>query len=155
MSQMKEELSARKRFAEGARILAVDDNQVNLAVLEGWLKDFKVEVDCARSGKRALKMLGAKHYDLVLLDHLMPEMDGIETLGYIRDLGGSYATLPVIALTANVSGDSRRRYMQAGFSDFLEKPIVLSELERVLQTYLSQDDRAQTGAPVTGKNKEE
>ena len=153
--RMKEELSARKRFAEGARILAVDDNQVNLAVLEGWLKDFKVDVDCARSGKRALKMLGAKHYDLVLLDHLMPEMDGIETLGHIRDLGGSYATLPVIALTANVSSDSRRRYMQAGFSDFLEKPLVLSELERVLETYLPQDDRAETGAPVTGKNKEE
>ena len=54
-------------------------------------------------------MIGAKHYDLILLDHLMPEMDGIETLGHIRDMGGSYAKLPVIALTANVSGDSRRR----------------------------------------------
>ena len=138
--RMQEELSARKNFAKGAKILAVDDNQVNLAVLEGWLKDFKVEVDCARSGKRALKMVGAKDYDLVLLDHLMPEMDGIETLGHIRDLGGRYETLPVVALTANVSGDSRRRYMQAGFSDFLEKPISVQALERVLQTFLPSEE---------------
>ena len=100
------------------------------------MKDYEVELDCAISGKRALKMIGAKHYDLILLDHLMPEMDGIETLGHIRDMGGSYVELPVIALTANVSGDSRMRYMQAGFSDFLEKPISVPELERVLETYL-------------------
>ncbi|MGN0336635.1 MAG: response regulator [Lachnospiraceae bacterium] len=141
--RMKEELSVRKSYAKGAKILAVDDNQVNLAVLEGLLKDFDVELDCALNGKRALKMIGAKHYDLVLLDHLMPEMDGMETLGHIRDMGGSYATLPVIALTANVSGDSRRRYMQAGFSDFLEKPISVSELERVLETYLPNGDQSE------------
>ena len=134
--RMKEELSVRKAYAKGARILAVDDNQVNLAVLEGLLKDCDVQIDCALNGKRALKMLAAKHYDLVLLDHLMPEMDGIETLGHIRDMGGSFVTLPVIALTANVSGDSRVRYLQAGFSDFLEKPISVPELERVLETYL-------------------
>ena len=141
--RMKEELSVRKSYAKGAKILTVDDNQVNLAVLEGLLKDFDVELDCALNGKRALKMIGAKHYDLVLLDHLMPEMDGMETLGHIRDMGGSYATLPVIALTANVSGDSRRRYMQAGFSDFLEKPISVSELERVLETYLPNGDQSE------------
>ena len=134
--RMKEELAVRKTYAKGAKILAVDDNQVNLAVLEGLMKDYDVRLDCAISGKRALKMLAAKHYDLVLLDHLMPEMDGIETLGHIRDMGGGYETLPVIALTANVSGDSRCRYMQTGFSDFLEKPISVSELERVLETYL-------------------
>ena len=134
--RMKAELSVRKPYAKGARILAVDDNQINLAVLEGLLKDYDVQLDCAISGKRALKMIRAKEYDLILLDHLMPEMDGMETLGHIRDIGGDYAKLPVIALTANVSGDSRRRYMQAGFSDFLEKPISVSELERVLETYL-------------------
>ena len=144
--RMKEELSVRKSYAKGAKILAVDDNQVNLAVLEGLLKDFDVELDCALNGKRALKMIGAKHYDLVLLDHLMPEMDGMETLGHIRDMGGSYATLPVIALTANVSGDSRRRYMQAGFSDFLEKPISVSELERVLETYLPNEQQPEKSA---------
>ena len=134
--RMKAELSMRKPYAKGARILAVDDNQINLAVLEGLLKDYDVQLDCAISGKRALRMIRAKEYDLILLDHLMPEMDGMETLGHIRDIGGDYAKLPVIALTANVSGDSRRRYMQAGFSDFLEKPIAVSELERVLETYL-------------------
>ena len=134
--RMRAELSVRKTYAKGARILAVDDNQVNLAVLEGLMKEYDVELDCAISGKRALKMIASKHYDLILLDHLMPQMDGIETLGHIRDMGGSFTALPVIALTANVSGDSRRRYMQAGFSDFLEKPIVVSELERVLDTYL-------------------
>ena len=134
--RMQEELAARKNYAKGAKILAVDDNQVNLAILEGLLKDFKVEVDCARSGKRALKMIQAKDYDLILLDHLMPEMDGIETLAHIRDMGGSYMNLPVVALTANVTGDSKRGYKQAGFSDFLEKPISIQELERVLDTFL-------------------
>lgn len=134
--RLQEELSVKKRFAKGAKILAVDDNQINLAVLEGLLKDSELQLDCAISGKRALKMLEARQYDLVLLDHLMPEMDGIETLSRIRNMGGIYSTLPVIALTANVFGDSRRRYMQAGFSDFLEKPILYSELERVLETYL-------------------
>lgn len=139
--RMKEELSVRKTYAKGAKILAVDDNQINLAVLEGLMKEYDVELDCAINGKRALKMIGAKHYDLILLDHLMPEMDGIETLGHIRDMGGSYAKLPVIALTANVSGDSRRRYMQAGFSDFLEKPISVPELERVLEEFLPGEDQ--------------
>ena len=100
------------------------------------MKDYDVQLDCAISGKRALKMIRAKEYDLILLDHLMPEMDGIITLGHIRDMGGKYEKLPVVALTANVSGDSRRRYMQAGFSDFLEKPISVQELERVLGAFL-------------------
>ena len=139
--RMKEELSVRKPYAKGSRILVVDDNQINLAVLEGLMKDYEVELDCAISGKRALKMIGAKHYDLILLDHLMPEMDGIETLGHIRDMGDRYEKLPVVALTANVSGDSRRRYMQAGFSDFLEKPISVPELERVLEEFLPGEDR--------------
>lgn len=134
--RMKAELSVRKHYAKGARILAVDDNQINLAVLEGLMKDYDVQLDCAISGKRALKMIRAKEYDLILLDHLMPEMDGIITLGHIRDMGGKYEKLPVVALTANVSGDSRRRYMQAGFSDFLEKPISVQELERVLGAFL-------------------
>ena len=137
--RMKAELSVRKPYAKGSRILIVDDNQINLAVLEGLMKDYEVELDCAISGKRALKMIRAKEYDLILLDHLMPEMDGIETLGHIRDMGGRYEKLPVVALTANVSGDSRRRYMQAGFSDFLEKPISVPDLERVLETFLSSE----------------
>ena len=68
-------------------------------------------------------------------------MDGIETLGHIRDMGDRYEKLPVVALTANVSGDSRRRYMQAGFSDFLEKPISVPELERVLEEFLPGEDQ--------------
>lgn len=139
--RMKAELSVRKPYAKGSRILIVDDNQINLAVLEGLMKDYEVELDCAISGKRALKMIRAKEYDLILLDHLMPEMDGIETLGHIRDMGGRYEKLPVVALTANVSGDSRRRYMQAGFSDFLEKPISVPELERVLEEFLPGEDQ--------------
>lgn len=135
------ELSVRKPYAKGARILVVDDNQINLAVLEGLMRDYEVELDCAISGKRALKMIRAKEYDLILLDHLMPEMDGIETLGHIRDMGDRYEKLPVVALTANVSGDSRRRYMQAGFSDFLEKPISVPELERVLEEFLPGEDQ--------------
>ena len=83
-------------------------------------------------------MIRKNHYDLLLLDHLMPDMDGIETLGHIRGMGGKFETLPVIALTANVMTDARERYINAGFTDFLEKPIIASKLDETLLTYLPQ-----------------
>ena len=74
--------------------------------------------------------------DIVLLDHLMPGMDGIETLSRIRQMGKGYDTLPVIALTANVMYGARERYVNMGFHDFIEKPIAVSKLEQTLSRYL-------------------
>ncbi len=125
-------------YAPKARILAVDDTRTNLIVVKGLLKRTAIQLDCARSGRECLEMIRKNHYDLLLLDHLMPDMDGIETLGHIRGMGGKFETLPVIALTANVMTDARERYINAGFTDFLEKPIIASKLDEALLTYLPQ-----------------
>ena len=84
-------------------------------------------------------MLAKKEYHLLLLDHLMPEMDGIETLGHIRSMDKKYEALPCIALTANVMSGARERYMNTGFTDFLEKPIIASKLDEMLLAYLPKE----------------
>ena len=126
-------------YAPNANILAIDDTRTNLIVINGLLKRTGIQFDCAQSGKQCLKMITEKDYDLLLLDHLMPEMDGIETLGHIRSMGGKFETLPVIALTANVMTGARERYINAGFTDFLEKPIKPSKLDEMLFAYLPKE----------------
>lgn len=135
----KTEHTKRNLYAPNARILAIDDTRTNLIVVKGLLKRTAIQLDCAQSGKECLEMISKNHYDLLLLDHLMPDMDGIETLGHIRNMGGKFETLPVIALTANVMTDARERYINAGFTDFLEKPIIASKLEEALLNYLPEE----------------
>lgn len=125
--------------APDARILVVDDNRTNILVVKGLLKRTGIQVDSATSGKECLEMLAKKEYHLLLLDHLMPEMDGIETLGHIRSMDKKYEALPCIALTANVMSGARERYMNAGFTDFLEKPIIASKLDEMLLAYLPKE----------------
>lgn len=125
-------------YAPQAKILAVDDNRINLFVLKGFLKNTGIQLDFAQSGKESLDKISKTDYDLVFLDHLMPGMDGIETLKHIRDMGDKYKTLPIIALTANVMSGARERYLNAGFSDFTEKPFIAADLKRILLTYLPQ-----------------
>lgn len=124
-------------YIPDARILAVDDNRVNLVVIKGLLKRTGAKVTCVQSGQECLKRLEQEEFDIVLLDHLMPEMDGIETLSRIRQMGKTYDELPVIALTANVMYGARERYVNMGFHDFIEKPIAVSKLEQTLSLYLS------------------
>ncbi len=125
--------------APNARILGVDDNLINLTILKGLLKQTNVQFDYVLSGKDCLKKIADTHYDLIFLDHLMPEMDGIETIDHIRKMGAEFENLPIIALTANVMSGAKERYMNAGFSDFLEKPMVPEKLEETLRTYLPKD----------------
>lgn len=122
--------------APEAKILVVDDNLVNLEVVKGLLKRTLVKVDGVHSGKDCLKKMQTETYDLVFLDHLMPEMDGIQTLSLIRKLPSDKAKIPVIALTANVMSGARKKYINCGFNDFLEKPIVPEKLEELLINYL-------------------
>lgn len=125
-------------YAPQAKILAVDDNRINLFVLKGFLKHTGIELDFAQSGKEGLERITQKDYDLVFLDHLMPGMDGIETLKHIREMGGKYRALPIVALTANVMSGARERYLNTGFSDFMEKPFIAADLKRILLTHLPQ-----------------
>ena len=119
------------------KILVVDDNIMNLKVMEGILGKYKISVVTANSGKAALQVIEEKNFDLVLMDHMMPEMDGIETLHRIRNMAGNYyRNVPIIALTANTIAGAREMFLEEGFDDFVEKPVECSVLERVLQRNL-------------------
>ena len=118
-----------------ARILVVDDNSINLAVISGLLKRSKAQVDLVDRGAKALIKLEEKEYDLIFLDHMMPDMDGVETLAEIKKRWPELNT-PVIALTANAISGMRERYLEWGFDDYISKPIDIATLEKCLKTYL-------------------
>lgn len=128
----------RARFiAPDASVLVVDDNLMNLKVIEGLLRPYRINVHVAENGRQALKMIDSLQIDMVFMDHMMPEMDGIETFRELRRKPGAYfRNVPVIALTANAIGGARDMFMIEGFSDYITKPIELSSLERVLYRFI-------------------
>ena len=123
--------------APKANILVVDDVEMNLKVVRGYLKQTKAKVDLAHSGAECLNMVSSKKYDLILLDHMMPEMDGIETLRFMKQSEENLNDkTPVIALTANAVAGAREEYLEIGFTDYLSKPILEDKLMELLQKYL-------------------
>lgn len=119
-----------------ARVLVVDDNRVNLKVASGLLKLYGIAVELAESGKECLEAVKKQTYDMILLDQMMPEMDGVETLSHLREMKKEYKKTPVIALTANALVGVREEMLEKGFDDFLGKPMDLTELEDVLIKFL-------------------
>lgn len=138
-------LNCRKDFsarfiAPKARVLVVDDNPINLEVAVGLLRPYRMQVLTADSAKSAIAMLRSKDYDLILMDHMMPDIDGVEATGMIRNMEDEYyKTVPIIALTANAVSGAREIFMKAGMNDFVAKPIEISALDRVLKTWLPKD----------------
>ena len=130
-----EEREADVFYAPGARILAVDDNLMNLDLFVGMLKDTGMTVDTASDGREALKLLEAHNYDLIFIDHMMPDMDGIMMLGEMhrRELARQ---VPVVVLTANAVAGAWERYMEAGFDEYLSKPVRRGQLLGVIRHYL-------------------
>ncbi len=123
-----------------ATILVVDDNYTNLNVASAILTKYKANVLTALSGKDCLRILNDQDVDMVFLDYMMPEMNGIDTLENIRKIPGSrYVAMPVIALTANVVSGAREMFLEAGFDDFLAKPISIDKMEKVLRKYLRRE----------------
>ncbi len=123
--------------APNARILAVDDNRMNLLVLKGLLKRSQAQVDTASGGNECLQMTKDKKYDLILMDHMMPDPDGIATLHMLRaDAENDNQNTPVIVLTANAIEGMREQYLAEGFADYLSKPIEAATLESMLMNYL-------------------
>ena len=98
-----------------------------------------IKADTADSGAKAIELVQQKDYDIVFMDHMMPEMDGVETVQEIRNLGGKYKDLKIIALTANAILGARKMFMENGFNDFISKPIDASELKDIVQRYLPPD----------------
>ncbi len=122
--------------APDAKILVIDDTEMNIIVIQNLLKKTKVQVDSALSGKEGLKLASETKYDVMLIDHMMPEMDGVETLVAIRAAGKNRET-PAVALTANAISGAREMYLEAGFDDYLSKPVEGKQLERMLQELLA------------------
>ena len=126
--------------APDARILVVDDTEMNLTVIRNLLKKTRIQIDTASSGKEALRLTADTRYDVIFVDHMMPDMDGIETLQHIRESGMSKDS-PVVALTANAVSGAREMYLKAGFEDYLSKPVDGEKLERMLLLELLPDDK--------------
>ena len=131
--------------APSAHLLVVDDTEVNLAVFTNLLKQTKVDIDTAASGKAAISLAGSKDYDIVFIDHMMPDMDGIETLKRLKK--EERVKTVYIALTANAVSGARQMYLDAGFSDYMSKPIDGRRLEELIQRYLPKEKIV----PVTGE----
>ncbi len=125
--------------AETANVLIVDDNQINLTVAEGLLEPLKMRIDTASGGNEALKMISSKKYDLILMDHMMPEMDGVETTRIIRNSHHEYDGVPIIALTANVISGVKEMFLKAGMNDFVPKPIEVRVLVTKIKHFLPKD----------------
>lgn len=131
----------RNRFkAPNATILVVDDVPMNLRVMGGLLKETQVQIETAYNGMEALERIKRRHYDVIFLDHMMPVMDGVETMSIMRTLSGyPNERTPVVMLTANADKQARDFYLQAGFSDYLSKPIREADLLDMLLKYLPQE----------------
>ncbi|MBO4905403.1 MAG: DegV family EDD domain-containing protein [Lachnospiraceae bacterium] len=127
-------------LAPEANILIVDDNEMNLEVESRLLIDTDMGIDKAQSGKEALEMCLKTHYDAILMDHLMPVMDGIECLRRIRtQSGGLNRNTPIIVLTANAGSENRELYNQSGFDGYLVKPVSGEAMEEALVRHISSD----------------
>lgn len=122
-------------------VLVVDDNELNCEVAKGILECFGISVDTVFSGEECLAKLNAGiRYDIIFMDHMMPNMDGVETLHEIRRLGGSFAQIPVALLTANAVFGVKEEMLKEGFDAFLTKPIDIEELQKVLLQFLGSPD---------------
>lgn len=138
-------LNERKHYkqsfeASKAHVLIVDDNDANLMVAQKLLRDTKANIDTASSGAQCLKKTLQKRYDVIFMDHLMPEMDGIECLHEIRkQTGGLNQTTPIVALTANAGGENQILYRREGFDGYLLKPVSGRQLETELLRHLPKE----------------
>ncbi|MCL2286810.1 MAG: ATP-binding protein [Firmicutes bacterium] len=128
--------------ASGANVLLVDDIKTNLQVAKGLLQPYCMRIDLCSSGNEAIKALEKKNYDIVFMDHKMPDMDGVETTQRIREMGVHnkyYKDVPIIALTANAITGVNEMFLSSGFNDFLSKPIDVIRLNKVLERWIPKD----------------
>ncbi len=130
-------ISSKTFAAPDAKILVVDDNKVNLELMNNYLKQYRIIPDTADGGAKAVSMAAKKQYDIIFMDQMMPEMDGVEAMKRIRALGSSYVEkMPIIALTANAIAGTRNLLISEGFTDYASKPMPIKVLENLLTKYL-------------------
>ena len=124
-------------YAPSARVLVVDDNPVNIKILRGLLLHYEIDADTAESGEEAVRKASENTYDMILMDHMMPGMNGEDALKAIRDLPNEERSkVPVIAVTANAIRGMRDEYIRMGFTDYLSKPVETPKIEQILKEHL-------------------
>ena len=127
------------------RLLVIDDIEINLMIAKETLLAYGGQVDIVDSGETAIEMIKRNDYDLVFMDHMMPDMDGVNTTKIIRAMPDEkFKSLPIIALTANVVGDVRELFVSSGMNDYLSKPLEHTEIERVLKEWLPDEKWSHT-----------
>ena len=138
---LKKKQSANQFRCENVRILLVDDNALNRKVIKGLLKNTGIEIDDVDNGYDCIAMAATNDYDMVLLDHMMPNMDGLETLAEMQRTIPEYENheIPVVALTANAIMGAEERYLKAGFDAYLSKPVMPEALDEMLFRYIRKD----------------
>jgi CheY-like chemotaxis protein len=145
--------SAIRFIAPTANVLVVDDIATNLKVAEGLMTPYRMQIDVAQSGKNAIALVKNNKYDIIFMDHMMPEMDGLEAVEKIRALDGDYfKNVPIIALTANAVSGIREMFLQNGFNGFLAKPIETTKLNSTLEEWLPKEKQESYVASTTASD---
>jgi len=134
--QAREAVYTESFHAPKAKILVIDDVTMNLTVITSLLKKTQIQIDTGVSGRECLEKANNNHYDIIFVDHMMPDMDGIETLQHLRAECELNKDTPIIVLTANAVSGAREKYLEAGFNDYLTKPIDSNKLEATIVNYL-------------------
>ena len=145
--------SIAKFSAPNAKLLIVDDINTNLKVIQGLLLPYNMQVDLCKSGMEAIKLIKSKDYDMVFMDHKMPEMDGIEAVRRIREMeddNSYYKNVPIVALTANAVSGTREMFLENGLNDFLSKPIDTVMLNAILEKWIPRNKQEKNPADNTG-----
>ncbi|MDR3174450.1 MAG: response regulator, partial [Treponema sp.] len=144
-----EDTSGIRFTAPEARVLIVDDIKTNLDVAEGLLVPYAMQVDTCLSGEEAVRLAGKNKYDLILMDHMMPGMDGIETAKAIRSLPGAYfQKLPIAILTANAIAGMRDMFLEMGFNDYISKPIEIGKLDELVARWIPVEKQIKAGGGI-------
>ncbi|MCM1478672.1 MAG: ATP-binding protein [Muribaculaceae bacterium] len=139
-------------YAPEAKVLIVDDNKVNLKVTAQLLSVYGIKCSTAESGRQAIEMVKKGYYDLVFMDHMMPELDGVDATKIIRGQGDAYSKeLPIIALTANAVSGAKEMFLESGLNDFISKPIQIPQLEKILAKWLPAKVVSYVGAKKTAQ----
>ena len=136
-------------FITTAKVLIVDDNEINLKVIAGLLQKYDIDADIANSGYMAIDFIREKEYDLIFMDHMMPGMDGVETMLRIREMDkGKHGTLPIISITTDALENVKDDMMLLGFDGYLAKPIDICKMERVLLDFIPKSKISYVNANV-------
>lgn len=140
--------------APDAKVLIVDDNSINLTVASGLLDPLEMTVYTASSGKEAIRHIESTSFDLIFMDHMMPEMDGVETTKYIRSNIAQAKDIPIIALTANAISGAKEMFLSCGMNDFVSKPIELKAIVSKVKQWLPQEKVVKNKSVVSNQEEE-